>query len=190
MAHDGKQEESGRDVDGPFEDVEAVESRIAEAGSAGDAVEAVNAIDTANTADTADTAGSLKVWRRDAFWPDTVHACAPLAIWAGHFFGSYVFVAIGCRARLDSQVVFGLPLLTLGLLALTAGALVWMALMLFGRNSVFSLRRQRSHGMQRGPATAGYPPGATAFRTGAAALSLVAVTWTTPPMLLLVSCLQ
>jgi hypothetical protein len=153
------------------------------------------------------------LWQRDGFWSQSVHACAPLALWAAHFFGSYMFVAMGCRAGLDTPTVLGIPLLTLGLVALTVAALGWLALMLFGPTGTLRSPRRRDVGRTTDalPAEtrfAGTLPadsvpeatlpevspgafdGATAFRSGAAVLSLVAVAWTAVPMMLLHSCVQ
>ena len=132
-------------------------------------------------------------WQRDGFWGRSVHACAPLALWAAHFFGSYMFVAVGCRAKLDSQTALGVPLLTLGLIALTLAVLGWLALMLFGPGGTFRSRHRCNAGMPADTlpeVSAGAFDGASAFRSGAAVLSLVAVAWTTVPMMLFHSCVQ
>ena len=110
---------------------------------------------------------------RESFWSGFLHACLPLAIWAGHFFASYVFVAVGCRAGLDTRFLLGLPLLNLALMAATLLALVALAWILL------------HPGDTRSKDAVG-----AAFRRGAAGLSLVAVTWTALPVLLLRSCLQ
>lgn len=110
------------------------------------------------------------------FWSGFVHACLPLAIWAGHFFASYVFVAVGCHAGLDARTAFGVPVLTLALMAATLLAMAALSLLL--------LRPTRSRSAGGGDAVA------AAFRRGAAALSLVAVGWIGVPVALLRSCLQ
>ena len=115
---------------------------------------------------------------RESFWSGFAHACLPLAIWAGHFFASYVFVAVGCRAGLDTRTVLGIPLLSLGLMAATLLALAALAWVLL------------HPGRARTAASSSKDAVATSFRRGAAGLSLVAVAWTAVPVLLLRSCLQ
>ena len=114
---------------------------------------------------------------RESFWAGCIHACLPLAIWALHFFACYVFVAIGCRAGLDAKAVAGVPILTLALMAATLLALAALGLVL--------IRPVRSRSRSDSEDAIG-----TAFRRGAAALSLVAVAWTGLPIALLQSCLQ
>lgn len=116
-------------------------------------------------------------WPGDAFWADTLHACAPLAIWVAHFFGSYVLVATGCRAGLDAPSPLGMPLLNLGLIAFTLLALSCLA--------AIALRATWTR-----PGHAAHAKGAVAIRFAAAVLGLVAVAWTLPAMLLITSCLQ
>jgi len=114
---------------------------------------------------------------REHFWSGFVHACLPLAVWAAHFFASYVFVAVGCHAGLDARTALGIPVLTLVLLAATllaVAGLVWVLL------QPTPTRKAGSGG----------DTVAAAFRRGAAVLSLVAVAWTGVPVALLQSCLQ
>jgi hypothetical protein len=114
----------------------------------------------------------------DGFWIGLVHACLPLAIWAAHFFGSYVFVAVGCHAGLDTRNFAGIPLLTLGLAGATVIALLALAWILLQPSR---LRAASGAGSGDGPIGA-------AFRRGAAGLSLVAVAWTGVPVVLLRAC--
>lgn len=113
------------------------------------------------------------VWQRDAFWRTVADAATPLAIWGGHFFAAYVFIAIGCRAGLDARMVAGSSALTLGLAALTLLALAWLVIIMAG---------------SAGSAGASAAP--RAIRFGTAALAWVAVAWTAIPILLISSCLQ
>lgn len=112
-------------------------------------------------------------WRRDAFWRSFLHATTPLAIWAGHFFTAYAFVAIGCRAGLDTRTLAGIPVLTLGLGALTVLALAWLAIII-----------AKAAGVARASG------GRTGVRSGIAILSFVAVAWTALPIALFTSCLR
>jgi hypothetical protein len=120
------------------------------------------------------------LWQRDGFRRDVGHAAMPLAIWAVHFFACYVFVAVGCRWGLADRTILAVPVLSAGLGVLTAIALVFLARIVVkaagGRRAVAG-----------STAIAG---GLRAVRFGIAILSLVAVAWTVPPIVLFTSCLQ
>ena len=141
-------------------------------------------------------------WRHDAFWHDMRHAVAPLAIWAGHFFAAYAFIAIACRAGLDARPFGGMTLLSATLAAGTVVALSWLGLIIArtrgaarvgcgntgGSGTTGGSGKAGDRGTPEDRGRAG--GGLAAIRLGLAILSFAAVAWTAPPMILFTSCLQ
>ena len=91
---------------------------------------------------------------------------APLLVWAAHFVFSYVFVAVSCAAG---------PVRTAALLMASVIAIVATAVLLW--RSVQRLRRRHGPQRLRDVATA-----------GSAVLALLAIVWTSVPMLLISGC--
>ena len=95
---------------------------------------------------------------------------APLVVWAAHFFGVYVIVAAACTGAVrdgvhDRMAVLGMPLILLSALALgVVATLLWRAL-------------RRPHNSLLAWA-----------RIGGALLALIAIAWTSVPLLILPPC--
>jgi hypothetical protein len=104
---------------------------------------------------------------REHFLRRLLQGSAPLMVWALHFFGAYALVAAGCCTALAHTPWFGVPALHVTLWLLSALAVAVIA-GLIARN----LRLPR--GLLRSAAA------------GGGLLALLAVAWTTLPMLLVV----
>jgi hypothetical protein len=109
---------------------------------------------------------------RDRLAPLSFDACAPLLLWALHFFGAYVFAAAACLTSLADTEWMGRSVIWLVLIVWTMAALL-CALWLLIRAG----RRRRPDGRLL-----------SGVRLGCAALGLVGIAWTGLPLLLLSTC--
>lgn len=73
------------------------------------------------------------------FWSRSAVVAAPLGVWAVHFFGSYVAVAVGCRDGWETRQALGVSLLRWCLLGGSALALV--AVVVLGWRAWHEFRR-------------------------------------------------
>ena len=63
----------------------------------------------------------------DGFAAASREALAALLLWAAHFGASYVFIAAGCVSPLREMAWAGVPVIRLGLLAITLPLVAWLA---------------------------------------------------------------
>ena len=63
----------------------------------------------------------------DGFGPASREALAGLLLWAAHFGATYVFIAASCVSPLRDMAWAGVPVIRLGLLAMTLPLLAWLA---------------------------------------------------------------
>jgi hypothetical protein len=112
--------------------------------------------------------------KRTSFFGGALRASAPLWVWAAHFGGCYVAVAIGCDAGWHGARWAGLSALQWGLVSASVIALAVAACLLLA--ACRAARRTDHEGL--------------ALRVGVlgAALSLVGIAWTTTPVLWLPTC--
>ncbi len=108
----------------------------------------------------------------DGFGPASREALAALLLWAAHFGATYVFVAAGCVSPLRDMAWAGVPVIRLGLLAMTVPLAAWLAWRAFP-----GLRRAGGGGSLLRMA-----------RAGGSLLAAVAVGWTLLPMFALPVC--
>lgn len=112
----------------------------------------------------------------DGFGTVSREALAAFLLWAAHFGVSYVFIAAGCVSPLREMAWAGVPVIRLGLLAITLPLLAWLA--------------WRALAAMRCPREA-LPPASSlqrAARLGGSVLAAVAIGWTVIPMLALRVC--
>jgi hypothetical protein len=115
--------------------------------------------------------------QRDRLFPPTFDVCAPLLLWALHFFGAYVFAAAGCLTSLADMVWMGRSATWLMLLAWSLVGLL-CALWLLIR-AVRAWHAMHDASRDRLSCSA---------RVACAALGLTGIAWTSLPLLMLSSC--
>ncbi|HWT73068.1 MAG TPA: hypothetical protein VN361_12865 [Oxalicibacterium sp.] len=102
-------------------------------------------------------------------------ACAPLLLWALHFFGAYVFAAASCTTALADTVWFGQAAIRLTLIVWTIAALLLAGWLLL--RACRALRETGRRHLLSGA------------RAGCAALGLLGIVWTALPLLTLSACM-
>lgn len=111
--------------------------------------------------------------QRDRLFLPVMDACAPLLLWALHFFGAYVVAAASCTTALADAVWLGQAAIRLMLLVWTIAALLFAVwLLLRARREGRKARRRLLSGA----------------RVGCAALGLLGIAWTALPLLALSAC--
>jgi len=106
----------------------------------------------------------------DGFAQVSREALAAFLLWAAHFGASYVFIAAACLSPLRDMAWAGVPVIRLGLLAITLPLLAWLVW-----RAVAATRRP-ARSLQR------------AARLGSSVLAVMAIGWTLIPMLALRVC--
>lgn len=111
--------------------------------------------------------------QRDRFFPPSFDACAPLLLWALHFFVAYVFAAAACLTSLAEAVWLGHPAIWVALLAWSFAALLCALWLLFRARRACRDAHDRL---------------VSGVRMGCAVLALVGIAWTSLPLLMLSVC--
>lgn len=111
--------------------------------------------------------------RSDRFLPAMLRPLAPLLLWSGHFWASYVLVATACSGGWAEAAVGGVPPLRAALLSITAIALLLAAWLLWR-----ACRRHRAEGAAL----------ARRAEVAASALGLIGIAWSAVPLLVLPLC--
>lgn len=110
---------------------------------------------------------------RDHFFRKSVDASAPLLLWALHFFGVYIFVALACGSTLSDAQLFGYPLIKSVSLLLSLIAILLVAGLC--RRAILLCRQTPQQLL-------------SLARLGCAVLGTIAIVLTTIPMFILASC--
>lgn len=108
----------------------------------------------------------------DGFGPASREALAGLLLWAAHFGATYVFIAASCVSPLREMAWAGVPVIRLGLLAMTLPLLAWLVW-----RALSGMRHAGGGGSLLRMA-----------RIGSSVLAAVAVGWTLLPMFVLPVC--
>lgn len=112
---------------------------------------------------------------RERLFLSTFDACAPLLLWALHFFAAYVFAALACDTALAEQVWAG-------------RSAVWMVLMGWSIAALLCAASLLTRAARRWREADPHARLLNGTRLGCAVLGVIGIAWTALPLLALPAC--
>jgi hypothetical protein len=113
------------------------------------------------------------IMQRDRLFPLSFDACAPLLLWALHFFSAYAFAAASCLTPLADMVWWGHSAIWIVLVTWTIAVLLCATWLMIRAVREWRTTRRRL---------------LSGARFGCAMLGLVGIGWTALPLLMLSTC--